>query len=198
MIRVESYPTAPPCVADAKEEAEASAGRARLRRFIESHHALLWRSVRRFGVPSNRTDEAVSRVIDVVMRRLGEIAPEKEQAFAIQVCVRVASEFRRAEQARVRNQVATPIEELASAAPSPEELLEQKQCRAMLDKVLNTLDPDLRVVLVLHEVEQWTTAKIAESLRIPPGTAASRLRRAREQFAEAAARARLPSTGERR
>jgi len=35
---------------------------------------------------------------------------------------------------------------------------------------------------VLYELEELTMAVIAETLGIPPGTVASRLRRAREQF----------------
>jgi RNA polymerase sigma-70 factor (ECF subfamily) len=42
-------------------------------------------------------------------------------------------------------------------------------------------------VFVLFELEEMTMAAIAETLQIPPGTVASRLRRARERFEALAA-----------
>jgi RNA polymerase sigma-70 factor (ECF subfamily) len=41
---------------------------------------------------------------------------------------------------------------------------------------------DLRSVFVLFEIEELSTQEIAVLLGIPTGTAASRLRRAREEF----------------
>jgi RNA polymerase sigma-70 factor (ECF subfamily) len=52
------------------------------------------------------------------------------------------------------------------------------------------MDLDLRTVFILYEVEEMTMAEIATVLQIPPGTVASRLRRAREDFL-----ARVRSTG---
>ncbi len=168
----------------------------RLRTVVVGHHALVWRALRRFGVSCARVDEAVSRVFDVLTRRLGDVVPGKEQAFLIQVAARVASEFRRSDVRRAR------VEELGAQegvteSPSPEELFEQREARALLDDVLDEIEPDARAVFVLHELEQWTGPRIAESLNIPQGTVSSRLRRAREQFERAASqlRRRLESKG---
>jgi RNA polymerase sigma-70 factor (ECF subfamily) len=49
---------------------------------------------------------------------------------------------------------------------------------------------ELRVVFVLFELEEMTTAEIATLLEIPSGTVASRLRRARETFEDHVARVR--------
>src|SRR5689334_22434432 len=81
----------------ASECTEQSADRERLRRVLFEHHALTWRTLRRFGVSHVRVDEAVSRVFDVLARRLSEVEVERERAFIINVCTHVASEFRRAE-----------------------------------------------------------------------------------------------------
>jgi RNA polymerase sigma-70 factor (ECF subfamily) len=47
---------------------------------------------------------------------------------------------------------------------------------------------ELRVVFVLFEIEEMSTPEIASLLAIPTGTAASRLRRAREEFDRRVAR----------
>jgi RNA polymerase sigma-70 factor (ECF subfamily) len=47
---------------------------------------------------------------------------------------------------------------------------------------------ELRAVFVLFELEQIKVAEIATMLGIPEGTAASRLRRAREHFQDAVRR----------
>ena len=53
--------------------------------------------------------------------------------------------------------------------------------------MLSKVDPDLVEVFVLYELEGLTSPEIADLLEIPVGSVASRLRRAREQFREAAA-----------
>jgi RNA polymerase sigma-70 factor (ECF subfamily) len=49
---------------------------------------------------------------------------------------------------------------------------------------------ELRTVFVLFELEEMTASEIAQTLDIPPGTVASRLRRAREIFHEQSRRLR--------
>ena len=68
--------------------------------------------------------------------------------------------------------------------------MREKEERALLDSALDALDPEAREVFVLHELEQMTMVGIAEALGIRPGTVASRLRRAREQFEQSALRLR--------
>jgi RNA polymerase sigma-70 factor (ECF subfamily) len=58
----------------------------------------------------------------------------------------------------------------------------------LLDEALESLDTPHREVFVLFEIEQMTREEVAEALRIPPGTVASRLRKAREAFRAAAER----------
>jgi RNA polymerase sigma-70 factor (ECF subfamily) len=160
----------------------------RLRAIVVGEHAFVWRMLRRSGVSAAQVDEAVSRVFDVLMRRLGEVLAGKEQAFLARVCVRVASEFRRGDSRRVHRE--TLAAEEAGPVLSPEEIFEKHEALALLDEVLEELEPGPRVVFVLHEMEQWTAARIAVALGLPPGTVASRLRRGREQFERAASQLR--------
>lgn len=48
--------------------------------------------------------------------------------------------------------------------------------------LLRKLPPKYRVVLYLHYYEQYTTAEIAQLLKIPGGTVSTRLKRARERL----------------
>lgn len=186
-----------PFLVSAVEESDAvdtdvrRAGEARLRALVVEHHGLVWRTARRAGVVEARVDDVVSRVFDVVARRLGEIEAGREVTFLLQTCFRVSSDFRRAAARRARFERQLESDEDAPCPlPSPEEVLESRRARALLDEALDALDADVRPVFVLHELEGWTSAAIAESLGIPAGTAGSRLRRAREQFQQAALRIR--------
>ena len=54
----------------------------------------------------------------------------------------------------------------------------------VLQAALNRLEPDLKTVFVLREVEELNYTKIAETLDVSAGTVASRLNRARTQMRE--------------
>lgn len=54
----------------------------------------------------------------------------------------------------------------------------------MLEAGLAALDPELRVVLTLKEVQELSYAEIAEIMDIPEGTVGSRLNRARRELRE--------------
>jgi RNA polymerase sigma-70 factor (ECF subfamily) len=102
--------------------------------------------------------------------------------------VRVAANVRRSLQRRREvshePQSEPPLEAAVPSEMLPDALLERRRARALLDALLAQLPPELSRVLVLAEVEQLTTASIAELEGIPAGTAASRLRRARAGFRE--------------
>lgn len=170
---------------------------ARIRRIIADHYGFLWRSLRRLGVPEADVDDGAQRVLGVVVRRLPEIAGGAERAFLFQTAVRVASEMRRAAR-RSRLSLEPVGDERIDERPGPEEALEQQRARALLAEVLDALDLDLCSVFVLFEIEEMTTAEIAELLAIPPGTVSSRLKRAREEFRKIADRLKARHATERR
>ena len=171
-------------VAEEPEGAPSVSDPARLRAMFEQHFDFTWRSLRRLGLPAHLADDAAQRVFVVASRRLDGITPGSERAFLFHTAVRVACSERRtiARRREVLSDVAADRED---AVPLPDELLDQRRARDLLDDVLASLDLELRVVLMLFELEGLTVADIAETVGIPKGTAASRLRRAREEFSEA-------------
>jgi RNA polymerase sigma-70 factor, ECF subfamily len=173
---VQGAPVAPP----------ASVDTARLRRLIDEHLDFIWRSLRRLGVPLTDVDDCTQQVFWVAARRLDTIQEGCERPFLFSTALRVASDARRS-RAR-RREVLADAEEPYDPAPDPEQLAEQRSARALLDEVLDAMPVDLRAVFMLFELEEMPTAEIAAALALPPGTVASRLRRAREEFQRIAAR----------
>ena len=51
-------------------------------------------------------------------------------------------------------------------------------------RALSSLTPEIRSLAILIDIEEFTIAEAAAMLRIPPGTAASRLSRARRELRE--------------
>jgi RNA polymerase sigma-70 factor (ECF subfamily) len=155
----------------------------RLQALVADHHAFVWRALRRLGVPDSDVDDASQQVYLVAHRRLCEIVPESERSFLFQTALRVAADWRRAHKRR-HEQPGTDLRDVPDAAASPEELTDQRRARSLLDQVLGAMPMDLRAVFVLFELEEMTMLEIATLSDIPPGTVASRLRRARQVFQE--------------
>jgi RNA polymerase sigma-70 factor (ECF subfamily) len=176
---------------------EVDAGSAqRLEAIFDAHYDAIWRTVRRLGVPDAHADDAAQRVFVVAARRLHEIALGHEGRYLYGIAVRVASEIRRRDPGR--RFVASGEEVLAMIpddAAGPEESLLEDEARGALDDVLAAMPDDLREVLVLVELEGLTVAEIADTFGVPEGTAASRLRRAREAFTKSARRVRARIAG---
>jgi RNA polymerase sigma-70 factor (ECF subfamily) len=84
-------------------------------------------------------------------------------------------------------------EEAADQGPTGEELLDLLRARKRLDEILDGMSMEHRAVFVLFELDEMTMAEIATFLEVSPGTVASRLRRARAEFRQKAARYARPA-----
>jgi RNA polymerase sigma-70 factor (ECF subfamily) len=160
--------------------------KARLERMIANDYRLIWRVLRRLGVPADGADDATQQVFLIAAERLDDIAERSERAFAFGTALRVAQSLRRK---AARLPLSDDGDLRASLLPGPDELTDQKRARELLDRVLDALPLELRAVFVLFELEGLTSPEIAALLELPLGTVASRLRRAREQFAAQVAEA---------
>jgi RNA polymerase sigma-70 factor (ECF subfamily) len=155
--------------------------KSRLTQAIDREFALVWRSLRRFGVPESMADDAAQHVFLTFAERLADVTLEKERSFLLAVSVRVAANFRRS-LGRSREVPTEGLELVLGSETTPEQLLQHKQSRELLDVALASLPLDQRVVFVLFELEGFSLPEIAKSIGIPLGTATSRLRRARGSF----------------
>jgi RNA polymerase sigma-70 factor (ECF subfamily) len=154
---------------------------ARLRRMVCDHFDFAWRSLVRLGVASSDADDAAQQVFLVANERLADIPDGSERAFLFGACLKIASRHRRTVERRRESGEPVPLS-LPDQAPTAEELCDRQRARALLDRLLDQLPLDVRAVFILYELEQQTMAEIATTLGLPPGTVASRLRRAREHF----------------
>ena len=158
---------------------------------LATNFALVWRSLRRFGVSEADLDDAAQHAFITLSARLAEVTPGAERSFLLGTCQRLAANRRR-KLARSREVVDEELDRRATREPNPEQAMAEKQRRQKLDEGLAELPLDQRAVFVLFELEGFALREIAESLGIPLGTATSRLRRAREKFeAWAVAQAKL-------
>jgi RNA polymerase sigma-70 factor (ECF subfamily) len=159
----------------------------RWRAIVKDHVDFIWRALRRLGVLEADLADAAQQVFLVMARKLTLVHEGSERAFLFQTAFRVASDSRRT---RTRRRE-VPDDLLAShpdERPGPAEDLEASLRRAQLNRILDTMPMELRAVFVLSEIEELTMAQIAEMMNTPPGTVASRLRRARAAFSEHVAR----------
>jgi RNA polymerase sigma-70 factor (ECF subfamily) len=165
----------------------SAAEKARLAALVSEHFEPIWRTMTRLRVPSADLADCVQQVFVVASRRLSAIAIGSERSFLIGTAIRVARDARRTLGRRREVPEDEGVEAL-SLDPAPDELADQKRLRALLDEVLAAMPDELREVFVLFELEEMSTPEIATLLEIPTGTAASRLRRAREEFDRRVAR----------
>ena len=161
-------------------EGTAGADR-RVRALVERHFDFIGRVLRNLGVAEAELDDVLQQVFCTASRRLPDIAEGSERAFLVQTAVNGAANARRA-RARSPEVGLAVLPEVADEAPSPEDLTDRKRAAVVLDRLLGTMELELRTVFVLYEIEQLSRAEIAQLLAVPAGTVASRLRRAREDF----------------
>jgi RNA polymerase sigma-70 factor, ECF subfamily len=153
----------------------------RFEALVQTEVDFVWRLLRRVGLSRPDADDAAQQVFLVASRRLQVLQAGKERSFLYGTAVRIAANLRRGLRRRRERPEPELPEQTDDGAP-PDELLERRRARVFLDELLAQLPEELRRVLVLAEIEQLTLASIAELEQIPAGTAASRLRRAREAF----------------
>lgn len=162
----------------------------RVRRAVEQNYALVWRFLRRLGVPADQADDAAHLTFARVLARDSVVREGSERAYLMRAAFHVSLELKRAARRVSSRDAGVDGDALAAPEPGPEEALTQRRDRELLDRALAALTPELRAVLTLFELEGLTFTEIAEVLELPRGTVASRLRRAREVFAQAVQRLR--------
>jgi RNA polymerase sigma-70 factor, ECF subfamily len=157
----------------------------------QEHFAFVWRNLRRLGVPSGAQDDAVQDIFLIVHRKLGEFEGRSSfKTWLFGILLRVARRYRQAGRAGPVSPAA-PVDPDALVdvrGQSPHERAEQAESLHLLHRLLDALDDAKREVFVLVEIEGLSAPEVAEALGVPVNTVYSRLRLARHEFDQAAAR----------
>jgi RNA polymerase sigma-70 factor, ECF subfamily len=180
-------------VAGGELHAAESAAPATLAEVYRDHFPFVWRMVRRLGVTDGQTEDAVQDVFIVVHRRLPDFEGRSSvRTWLAGIVRRVVHDYRRANARKpaLRASADVSVDDLSAGHASPEDNVLANEATTLLHELLESLDDEKREVFVLAELEQWSTAEIAEATGVKANTAASRLRLAREAFEKAAERLR--------
>jgi RNA polymerase sigma-70 factor (ECF subfamily) len=171
-------------VSNPDDRIRADPSKLRLERMFNDHHDFIWRLVRRLGLSPGSADDAAQHVFLVAAERLTDIKLGSERSFLFGTALRVARSQSRTERRWVLEE---DMDIRRSEAGRPEDLADQHRALDLMGRILDGMTLDLRTVFILSELEGMTMPEVAALVEIPVGTAASRLRRAREAFRAAVA-----------
>jgi RNA polymerase sigma-70 factor (ECF subfamily) len=151
------------------------------RRIFDSHAPAVSRTLRYLGVPESELMDAAQEVFVVVDRRFREFEGRSSLATWIrQICLRVALSSRRRRGRRREDVLEEPPD--AGMAADQHASLERREQRALLSRLLDSLDDDQRAVIVLYEIELLPMREVAETIGCPLQTAYSRRKAALERL----------------
>jgi RNA polymerase sigma-70 factor (ECF subfamily) len=152
---------------------------------FRAHHELIWRTLCRLGMSGDSAADATQQAFLIAAERLDDIRAGCERAFVLNTALRLG---RSADRRGRRCDLSEDMDIHADLTSARENVAQQFSSKSLLDQILADMDPDLIATFVLFELEGMSTAEIADTLDIPAGTVASRLRRGREAFRARAAR----------
>jgi RNA polymerase sigma-70 factor (ECF subfamily) len=146
------------------------------------HHVERW--LRALGAPSSEVEDWAQEVFVVVSRRLPDFDGRNLPAWLYRICARTASDHRRRAWFkrilwRAREEDLAAVEEPSA---SPVDLLEQKEERRALYRLLAKLSEKRRIAFRLFEIEGYTGEEIATMLNVPLATVRTRLHHARQDM----------------
>jgi RNA polymerase sigma-70 factor (ECF subfamily) len=127
---------------------------------------------------------AGQQVFLVGSRRIDEIEKGGERSHSLGIALRVASRARRASQRRrsLLDVLVVESSRVTLPPPSPEEMLDHKRLLVLLAPTPDEMPHKLREAFVSFELEELSGSKVAPALRVPVGTVASPVGRARDRL----------------
>lgn len=142
----------------------------------QAHFEFVWRNARRLGCSDDWVDDAVHEVFLVATNRFAEFeGRSSERTWLFAITYRVVQRMMR-DRSRRRRYLQRYVQQQPKA--TADAALEHEQS-AYLRYLISLLPEAQRLVLILAELEGFTSAEIAETLGIPVGTVHSRVRAAK-------------------
>jgi RNA polymerase sigma-70 factor (ECF subfamily) len=170
--------TEPAAVAPALEASASPAALDAIASAYDEHAPVIFRVLRRFGVPDTALDDAVQDVFLVACRRYAEFEGRSStRTWLYGIARRVARDHRRSRQRGLRE--TSEIEKLRTTR-DPASITESAEAARLLDCALEGMSETLREVYVLLELEELSAPEIARLIDVPLNTVYSRVRLARQ------------------
>lgn len=176
-------------------EADGTDTPATFERVYDDHVEFVWRSAHRLGVEDAAIDDVVQHVFLVAHRRLAEFEGRSSmKTWLFAILLRAVREHRRTLRRKSPHWFSEPADVEAvvdeSRFANPEDAASQREASRIIDRLLESLDGDKRVVFVMMELEQMSAAEVSEATGLDPKAVYSRLRAARTDFERVASRMR--------
>ncbi|MGZ3454116.1 MAG: RNA polymerase sigma factor [Polyangiales bacterium] len=164
---------------------------------FQSECSYVFHTLRRLGVRERDLEDVAHEVFLTIHKKLGEYDPSRPlRPWIFAFAYRFAADYRK--RAQYRREVASDEIEPVDAVEPIDERLDSARARQLVVEALEALDLDKRAVFVMHEIDGVAIPEVARTLGVPLNTAYSRLRLAREAFAQSVKRVRARGESEMR
>jgi RNA polymerase sigma-70 factor (ECF subfamily) len=166
-------------------------------RLLRDHVPALYRSAYRWTGAPDRAEDLVQEVLVRLYPKLEEIRGlDRVRPWALRVMYRIFVD-------QIRRERSSPVhfgvepggddegQEFIDPSLGPAELLEQQLTQERIVAAWDRLGEEHRVVLAMHDIEDYSLPELAQIMEIPLGTLKSRLHRARAKLRELLAAERM-------
>lgn len=144
------------------------------------------RSTRQLGVPPRDVEDVAQNIMSAVHRRLHTYDPSRPLTPWIKtIAWRAAKDYREQAWNRAETLVDAEGAEIADGALDSEERLRKEEAGRLVVALLESVEPNRRMVLVMHDLDEVTVADIAAALKMSVPKATKMLRLARADLQKA-------------
>ena len=176
---------------------------AEFERLLREHVPALYRSAYRWTGVVDRAEDLVQQLLVRLYPRLAELRKlDQVRPWALRVMYRIFVDQLRRERSSPVQFGAEPDatdtdlpggedEAWLDPGPGPAEVVEQQLTQERLLRAWEQLGEEHRMVLSMHDIEDYTLPELARIMDIPLGTLKSRLHRARARLRELLAEERM-------
>jgi RNA polymerase sigma-70 factor, ECF subfamily len=146
-----------------------------------AHYDFVWRNVRRLGAQDDWAEDALQEIFLVAARRMAEFEQRSHpKTWLFAIALRVVQRLQRNRQRYEKRVTRYAADHSASEANDP---WDRDNAARLLRTLLQRLSEEKRIVLILAELEGFSSAEIARAIGAKQGTVDSRLRQARLDLA---------------
>ena len=147
----------------------------------------IYRTLQRLGTAPSEVEDLAQELFLALRRSWPQYDAKRPlRPYLFGIAFRIASAHHR----KTRREVAFGTVDVYDGGPTPDDVLQTKQARALVLAALERIPMPRRAVLVMRDLDDIPVDEIAAALAIPLFTAYSRLRKARRELVVAVRRIR--------